>query len=198
MRGVAFYLTEPKYAHFPVFRRRAKNAIDKSVVASIYKRPLRIVSGGQTGVDRAALDFAIEHRIPHGGWCPLGRVAEDGPLDGRYCLKETETSSYRQRTHRNIQDSDGTLIIAQSQPLRGGTRLTERLASLDYKPVLVVLQTEPLDGAQERLLEFVENEFVRVLNVAGPRGSGAPGIEAFVRQVLEVLRPPLVNGRQTR
>ena len=72
----------------------------------------KIISGGQTGVDRAALDFAIEHDIPYGGWCPKGRKAEDGPIGSRYLLKETPTSTYPQRTEWNVRDSDGTVIFS--------------------------------------------------------------------------------------
>jgi hypothetical protein len=78
----------------------------------------RILSGGQTGVDRAALDFAIARQIPHGGWCPAGRRAADGVLDARYQLMETESSGYRQRTKRNVLDADATLIIYRDQARR--------------------------------------------------------------------------------
>ena len=81
---------------------------------------LRIISGGQTGADRAALDWAIEHGIPHGGWCPLGRKAEDGRIDGRYQLNETPSSSYVLRTERNVRDSDGTVVLSISAVLTGG------------------------------------------------------------------------------
>ena len=73
--------------------------------------PERIVSGGQTGADRAALDWAIERGIPHGGWCPRGRRAEDGRIDRRYALRETPAHDYQQRTRWNVRDSDGTLIF---------------------------------------------------------------------------------------
>jgi hypothetical protein len=71
----------------------------------------RIVSGGQAGVDRAALDWAIARGIPHGGWCPAGRIAEDGMIPERYQLRETASPGYRERTRRNVEDSDGTLIL---------------------------------------------------------------------------------------
>ena len=72
----------------------------------------KIISGGQTGADCAALDFAIEHGIPHGGWCPGGRLAEDGPIDARYQLKETPSANYTQRTEWNVRDSDGTVVFS--------------------------------------------------------------------------------------
>jgi len=95
---------------------------------------LTIISGGQTGTDRAALDFAIAHGIPHGGWCPLGRRAEDGVLDPRYRLRETESKSYRQRTRRNVADSDATLILNLGE-LADGSLATRQLAERASKPV---------------------------------------------------------------
>jgi hypothetical protein len=88
---------------------------------------LRIISGGQTGVDRAALDFAIAHGIPHGGWCPAGRKAEDGTIDLRYQLKETPSSNYVQRTEWNARDSDGTVVFSSAPLLTGGSKKTVEL-----------------------------------------------------------------------
>lgn len=98
---------------------------------------LTIVSGGQTGVDRAALDFAIARGYPHGGWCPRGRRAEDGVLHDRYQLVETESRNYRQRTRRNVTDSDATLILSIGEP-EGGTLTTLRYAQQYSKPMQVV------------------------------------------------------------
>lgn len=81
---------------------------------------MKILSGGQTGTDRAALDWAIAHGIPHGGWCPKGRKAEDGPIDGRYQLQETPSSSYVERTEWNVRDSDGTVVFSIAAVLTGG------------------------------------------------------------------------------
>ena len=96
----------------------------------------RILSGGQTGVDRAALDFAIARQIPHGGWCPAGRRAADGVLDARYQLLETESIGYRQRTKHNVRDADATLIIFRGR-LEGGSLLTRDLATGHGKPLLL-------------------------------------------------------------
>src|SRR5947209_13063019 len=93
----------------------------------------KIVSGGQTGVDRAALDVALELGLPCGGWCPRGRRAEDGPLPARYPLTETSWEGYPQRTRWNVRDSDGTLILTRGQPDRG-TALTIKLAQRLGKP----------------------------------------------------------------
>jgi len=143
---------------------------------------VRIVSGGQTGVDRAALDVAIALGIEHGGWCPRGRLAEDGPIDARYRLRETEASDYRVRTARNVLESDGTLILCRGR-LRGGTRLTRQLARRHRKPLLAVnLERPPTATAFHAWLEAHR---VRVLNIAGPRESQAPGI---ARQAGELLR----------
>jgi hypothetical protein len=147
---------------------------------------LRIVSGGQTGVDRAALDVALELGMPCGGWCPRGRRAEDGPLAARYVLSETPDEAYEQRTEWNVRDSDGTLILHRGL-LRGGTALTLRLARRYQRPVLTV---DLDDGAEpEAVKDWLDRTAIRVLNVAGPRESGSPGIHEAARRFLRnVLR----------
>ena len=132
------------------------------------KRGLEIISGGQTGVDRAALDAALELGIPCGGWCPKGRKAEDGPIPERYPLKETDSSSYPVRTEMNVRDSDGTLILTWGRPT-GGTALTIRLARRHGKPCLVVDLKKPPDPSSLRA--WLEKKQIGVLNVAGPRES---------------------------
>jgi hypothetical protein len=133
----------------------------------------RIVSGGQTGVDRAALDAAIALGIPHGGWCPRGRLAEDGAIPTRYRLDETESDDYPVRTERNVIDSDGTLILYRGR-LWGGTDLTRRLAMKHAKPLLLVDLLEPI--APKTFRQWLQTHAVRVLNVAGPRESSCPGV----------------------
>lgn len=96
----------------------------------------RLVSGGQTRTDRAALDFAIEHDIPHGGWCPKGRRAGDGPIDARYNLTETPTANYLQRTEWNVRDADATVIFTLSSELSGGSKKTDEFAQKHKKPRL--------------------------------------------------------------
>lgn len=146
----------------------------------------KIVSGGQTGVDRAALDVALDLQIPCGGWCPKGRIAEDGPLGERYPLKETPLPDYEQRTSWNVRDSDATLILHRG-PLSGGTELTAQLAAELRRPLLVVDLDESPDP--QRVRSWIRQSGVRVLNVAGPREGGSPGIHAaayrFLRRVLE-------------
>jgi len=145
----------------------------------------RIVSGGQAGVDRAALDVALELGVPCGGWCPRGRRAEDGPIPDRYPLRETSTREYPQRTEANVADSDGTLILKHGKMDRG-TALTLELAERHGKPCLVLDLDERPDPA--RVIKWVAANHVRTLNVAGPRESSRPGIQAeaadFLRRVL--------------
>jgi len=93
----------------------------------------RIVSGGQTGADQAALDVALELGIPHGGWVPKGRKTERGPLPKKYHLQEMPTDSYPKRTEQNVMDSDGTLIISHGE-LSGGSEFTRKMAEKHGKP----------------------------------------------------------------
>ena len=143
--------------------------------------PERVVSGGQTGADRAALDVALEGGLAAGGWCPAGRRAEDGPIDPRYPLDETRSEDYAERTDWNVRDSDGTLIVARP-PLSGGTALTERLAQSRRKPCLVVHPDEP--EAVERMRAWIAKHAIRTLNVAGPRESSGTGSYAATRRLL--------------
>lgn len=145
----------------------------------------RVISGGQTGVDRAALDIAIACDVAHGGWCPLGRRAEDGRIEERYQLRETETREYHVRTELNVQAADGTLILVCGS-VTGGTHLTRRLAIKHNKPWLIVDPREAADLATT--LAWLSKEQIRVVNIAGPRESSSPGIYAlasdFLRQLL--------------
>lgn len=147
-------------------------------------RPLRIVSGGQTGVDRAALDVALLLGFEIGGWCPRGRRAEDGPISENYPLAETASADYSRRTVANVRDSDATLILSRGR-LSGGTALTRDVARTHKKPFLVLdLRTATPDDAAA----WIERQAISVLNVAGPRESAAPGIyeeaSSYLRQVL--------------
>ena len=135
----------------------------------------RIVSGGQTGVDRAALDVALAVGIPCGGWCPQGRKAEDGPIAERYPLQETPSDDYEQRTEWNVRDADGTLVVTKGPPV-GGTALTIEHAQSLGKPCLVLDLNDRPTATVVRVWAL-ENK-VRILNVAGPRESRNPGIYA--------------------
>ncbi|WP_320169131.1 putative molybdenum carrier protein [Maridesulfovibrio sp.] len=140
-----------------------------------------IVSGGQTGVDRGALDAAIALGIPHRGWCPAGRKAEDGVIPACYNMQEMDDPHYWKRTGQNVLDSDGTLVFPGNCKSKG-TELTIRLAKQHGRPVAVV---DPDSGcAAETVAAWIGAAKIRVLNVAGPRESGCPGISARTRKFL--------------
>lgn len=145
----------------------------------------KIISGGQTGADRAALDVAIQFKIPHGGWIPKGRKAEDGSLAEIYRLKEMPTASYQKRTEQNVIDSDGTLIIARGK-LTGGSDLTREIALRHKKQLLGIdLNLTSHFDAASFIASWVKLQRVRVLNVAGPRASKDPRIYSDTIQILE-------------
>ncbi|MBK8907973.1 MAG: putative molybdenum carrier protein [Rhodospirillales bacterium] len=148
---------------------------------------IKIVSGGQTGVDRAALDVALQLGIPCGGWVPRGRRAEDGRIPSTYPLQEAASWKYDVRTRLNIRDADATLILTRGTPTGGGTALTIAIAQKLLRPCRVVdLDVEPHPEAVGR---WLDDTGVKVLNVAGPRESGCPGIyaaaTAFLRGLLD-------------
>jgi hypothetical protein len=147
----------------------------------------KIVSGGQTGVDRAALDTAIALGIPHGGWCPRGRLAEDGTIPARYHLTENSSPEYAARTEQNVRASDGTLVLSVGEPT-DGTALTCRLARRHAKPLLVVDLACPPEP--EKVWSWIVTSEIGVLNVAGPRESTHPGVHrraaAYLKTVLAV------------
>lgn len=146
---------------------------------------ITIISGGQTGADRAALDFAITHGLPHGGWCPRDRRAEDGPIPAKYLLRETASRHYSQRTKWNVRDSDCTVLFTMKTPLTGGTRLTYLLARELGKPALLLSRAGSDADANAYLLHsFIKRYSIRVLNIAGPRASQDPEIASFVEDVL--------------
>ena len=134
--------------------------------------PARIVSGGQTGVDRAALDVAIALGIQHGGWCPAGRLSEDGSIPSRYQLDEMDATDYPARTEQNVVDSDATLILYEGR-LKGGTLLTRRICQRLDKPHLCLR----FDDSQAReVSRWLAELKPQTLNIAGPRESTSPGI----------------------
>ncbi len=145
----------------------------------------RIISGGQTGVDRAGLDAALAAGLAIGGWCPRGRRAEDGVIPEQYIMREAQTDRYPERTRLNVRDADLTLIFTDGA-LEGGSALTAELAHKLHRPLLVLdLAALSVTAAAARLRTWVaEHPTARVLNVAGPRLSQAPEIPALVRQVL--------------
>ena len=147
----------------------------------------KIISGGQTGADRAALDWAITNNIQHGGWCPKGRLAEDGVIDPKYNLQETPDSEYIQRTEWNVRDSDATVIFSTSPKLSGGSLATAELAMTLNKPCLLLSGKNSNIEILTKLLLFLKENDVNVLNVAGPRKSGDQRIDALVFDALNLL-----------
>lgn len=154
--------------------------------------PNLIISGGQTGADRAALDFAIAHDIPHGGFCPRGRKAEDGPIPDRYSLTETKTDEYPERTRQNIATADATVIFATvpeaelMQIRRSGSGLTVREAKKQGRPYVVLSHFPDVKADADELAAFLHRQKPRTLNVAGSRESSQPGVAAHVAAVLEL------------
>lgn len=147
--------------------------------------PYKIISGGQTGVDRAALDWAIDHYIEHGGWCPKGRVAVDGVLASCYQLTETTSSDYRQRTKFNVRDSDATLILNLGE-LDGGTLQTSLLAKTLEKPCRVFqLDQDNLQAIALEVIHWLGTNQFKTLNIAGPREERRPGSYAKTLKLLD-------------
>ena len=147
----------------------------------------KIISGGQTGVDRAALDAAIKMGIPHGGWIPKGRQTEDGALPSEYEMFETDSSDYADRTARNVDEADATLIISRG-PLTGGSALTERLAKKSNRPwIHIDLTQQAAFQAAVAIRKWVSENQIEILNVAGPRASKDPSIYAQTRKLLETV-----------
>ncbi|MEA5573857.1 putative molybdenum carrier protein [Calothrix sp. UHCC 0171] len=146
---------------------------------------LKIVSGGQTGADRAALDWAIAHQVSHGGWCPKGRKAEDGILDARYNLTETPSSEYSERTEWNVRDSDGTVIFSIDKEIFEGTLLTVELAKKYEKPCIHICRNLTDINPVSQFQLFLSKFGIVNLNIAGTRASGEPEVYQFVREILD-------------
>ncbi len=153
---------------------------------------MKIISGGQTGVDRAALDVSLERGMDCGGWCPKGRLAEEGRIPDRYPLSETPRAVYRERTEWNVRDSDATLILATGE-LTGGSKLTQEFARRFGKPWFLVDFDRPAEIADLR--DWLSANQVQVLNIAGPRESTEPGVyekaAAYLRKLLDAPPSPL-------
>ena len=148
----------------------------------------KIISGGQTGVDRGGLDAALKYNFPCGGWCPEGRRAEDGIISSYYPLSEMPTARYLDRTRRNVEDSDGTLIITRGFPV-GGTKETINFACRLSKPYMIVDLEKDISICA--ICAWIKSSHIEVLNVAGPRESKCPGIAdetvQLVSSVLDLL-----------
>ena len=146
--------------------------------------PHRIVSGGQTGADRGGLEAAIELGIPHGGWCPLGRRAEDGRIPARFELREAPSEVYAVRTRWNVRDSDATLLLTKGEPT-GGSAMTAQMATKMGRPLLHIdLLRLSKEQAAHRILDWLLQEKPGTLNVAGSRESISPGLARDTREIL--------------
>lgn len=144
----------------------------------------KVISGGQTGVDRAALDAAIAAGLPCGGWCPSGRHADDGPIPDRYPLQETTGMDHTVRTEHNVRDSDGTLMLYRGA-LQGGTAYAVLMAGHLKRPVLALNLDQPTDPAS--IAEWIGEHGIRVLHIGGQRESSSPGIYAAARTLVEAI-----------
>jgi len=145
----------------------------------------KIISGGQTGVDQAGLDVAIKLGIPYGGWIPKGRKTENGPLPRKYTMQEMPTSNYPDRTEKNVIDSDGTLIISRGS-LNDGSEYTRKMAMKHHRPWLHIDITKDAKfHAATRIISWVVDHEVSVLNIAGPRASKDPEIYLDAMNILE-------------
>ena len=147
----------------------------------------KIISGGQTGADRAALDFAIKHSISYGGWVPKGRRTENGTLPEKYQLQEMPTDEYSKMTEQNIVDSDATLILSHAS-LTGGSALTQSLAEKHGKPCIHIdLSKVGMRKAGLIINIWIHRYKIKVLNIAGPKASKDPKIYQATFELLEVL-----------
>ena len=150
-------------------------------------KALKIVSGGQTGVDRAALDIALKHGIECGGWCPAGRLDEFGKIPDRYPVQELRHGGFTERTLANVKDSDGTVVIYSGE-LRGGTAQTVRFCVELRRPHQLIDALEVTsENAAQLIDQFVRENRIDILNVAGPRHSEWSGGYDYASQVLEIF-----------
>ncbi len=179
-------------------RQSAKKATSKNPTEkSPSNELLEVVSGGQTGVDRAALDAAMELGFSVGGWCPRDRRSEDGAVPGHYPLKETAARSYSVRTEWNVRDSDGTLILVLNE-ISSGTRMTVEAARTHGKPLKIeylepetkrgLLSDENSETEQvQSVVDWIRRHKIAILNVAGPRGSSSPEIYPRAKRFLTLV-----------
>ena len=150
-------------------------------------KTLKIISGGQTGVDRAALDVALRHAIECGGWCPAGRQDEFGKIPDRYPVQELQAGGFNERTLQNVKDSDGTVVVYLGE-LRGGTEQTVRFC-VDLKRPHQLIDASKIsaEGAAKLIGYFVDKNKINILNVAGPRESEWPGGYGYASRALDIF-----------
>jgi len=143
----------------------------------------KIISGGQTGVDSAALDFALQNNVECGGWCPKGRKAEDGMINIRYPLKETKTKNYNERTEKNVLLGDGTILFYHKE-MDEGTLLTASFCVKWKKPILKIDLNK--DQKPSVIKRWIKQNNIQALNIAGPRESTSPGIYKITYEFLKL------------
>ena len=157
---------------------------------------MKIISGGQTGVDRAALDVALKNGIDCGGWCPAGRSDEFGRIPAQYPLEEVEGGGFTERTSQNVKDSNGTIIIYFRQ-LRGGTEQTVRFCVEQQRPhELIDASKISVEDAARLVADFVRKRRIDILNVAGPRQSEWPEGYDYVFRALETFVNSITSENQ--
>jgi putative molybdenum carrier protein len=150
-------------------------------------KALKIISGGQTGVDRAALDVALRHEIRCGGWCPAGRLDEFGKIPDHYPIQELQGGGFTERTLQNVKDSDGTVVIYPGE-LRGGTDQTVRFCVELKRPhELINASKISAEDAAKLIGDFVDKNKIKILNVAGPRQSEWPEGYAYASRALSAF-----------
>jgi len=150
-------------------------------------KALKIISGGQTGVDRAALDVALRHRLECGGWCPAGRLDEFGKIPDHYPIQELQGGGFTERTLQNVKDSDGTVVIYPVE-LRGGTEQTVRFCvELERPHQLIDALRVSTEDAAKLIADFVRKNKIDILNVAGPRQSEWPEGYDYASWVLDIF-----------
>ena len=155
------------------------------IVATV--KALKIISGGQTGVDRAALDVALTHGIECGGWCPAERLDEFGKIPDRYPVQEMQGGGFTERTLQNVKDSDGTVVV-YCDHLRGGTAQTVNFCLELKRPhELIDASKISTEGAAKLIGDFVRKNKIGILNVAGPRQSEWPEGYAYASRALSAF-----------
>lgn len=159
---------------------------------------MKIISGGQTGVDRAALDVALKHRIDCGGWCPAGRLDEFGRIPDRYPVKELKHGSFSERTLQNVKDSEGTLIICFGEP-SGGTKLTIECCNQFRRPhKLIDAAKTSVEEAAQSIVDLVREEKIEILNIAGPRQSEWAGGYQYTAAALDEFLNSILSKSRSR
>lgn len=153
-----------------------------------------IISGGQTGVDRAALDVALKLKIQCSGWCPKGRLAEDGIISALYPLTETKSNKPEARTEQNVIDADATLILTKEYQLDKGSQYTIEMCKKHNKPVLVLNLENQSEVLSETFIKWLSKFQVKTLNIGGPRESNIPGIYNSSKELLLSFISRQING----